>query len=246
MRPTARSTPGGFCYHALNRGNRRAEVFHAEADYDRFVRLLAQAVAAFPVRLLAFCLMPNHFHLAVWPPGDRDLSACMHWLLTTHASRYQKQHRSTGHVWQGRFRAFPIQEDAHLLTVLRYIERNPLRAGLVSRAGDWRWSSLRWHLNPPQLAFLHAGPVPRPPDWAAWVNAPQTEAELRALRRCAQRARRTGRMPGSGKRRRGWVWNTPCGRAVGPPDLGPCAIPRRRRGRCSIKRRTWQNNKLCP
>jgi putative transposase len=111
----------------------------------------------------------------------------MHWLLTTHASRYQKQHRSTGHVWQGRFRAFPIQEDAHLLTVLRYIERNPLRAGLVSRAGDWRWSSLRWHLNPPQLAFLHAGPVPRPPDWAAWVNAPRTEAELRALRRCAQR-----------------------------------------------------------
>ncbi|HEV3261560.1 MAG TPA: transposase [Gemmataceae bacterium] len=187
MPRTARSTPGGFCSHALNRGNGRADVFHAKADYDRFVRLLAEAVGGFPVRLLAFCLMPNHFHLAVWPPGDRDLSACMHWLLTTHASRYQKQHRSTSHVWQGRFKAFPIHEDARLLTVLRYIERTPLRAGLVSRPEDWRCSSLRWHLYPPQLAFLHAGPVPRPPDEAAWVNAPHRDAELSALRRCAQR-----------------------------------------------------------
>jgi putative transposase len=111
----------------------------------------------------------------------------MHWLLTTHARRYQKCYHTTGHVWQGRFRCFPIQEDEHLLAVLRYIERNPLRAGLVPRAEDWRWSSLRWHLRPPQLSFLHAGPVPRPPDWAAHVHAPQTEADLAALRRCAVR-----------------------------------------------------------
>jgi len=119
MPRTARATPGGFSFHALNRGNRRADEFHAEGDYDGFVRLLGQAVARFPVRLLGFCLMPNHFHLAAWPPGDDDLSAFMHWLLTTHASRYQKYYRSTGHVWQGRFKAFPIQEDDHLLTVLR-------------------------------------------------------------------------------------------------------------------------------
>jgi hypothetical protein len=98
--------------------------------------------------------MPNHFHLAAWPTGAEDLSAAMHWLLTTHACRYQKLYRSTGHVWQGRFKVFPIQEDDHLLTVLRYIERNPLRAGLVPQAQDWRWSSLRWLLDPPRLPFL--------------------------------------------------------------------------------------------
>jgi putative transposase len=136
MPRTARATPCGLCYHALNRGYRWAEVFHTEEDYDHFVHLLADAAARFPLRLLAFCLMPNHFHLVAWPAGDRDLSAAMHWLLTTHASHYQKPYRCTGHVWQGRFKAFPIQEDDHLLTVLRYAERNPLRAGLVTREED--------------------------------------------------------------------------------------------------------------
>jgi putative transposase len=187
MPRTARATPGGYCFHALNRGNRRAEVFHAEEDYDAFVTLLAQAAARFPVRLLAFCLMPNHFHVALWPTGDTDVSDFMHWLLTTHASRYLRQYRRSGHVWQGRFRCFPIQEDEHLLTVLRYIERNPLRAGLVTQAEAWRWSSLRWHLAPPQLPFLHPGPVPRPAGWLEHVAAAQTEAELAALRRCAKR-----------------------------------------------------------
>jgi putative transposase len=187
MPRTARASPGGYCFHVLNPGNRRAEVFHDPADYDAFVQLLAQAAARCCVRLIGFCLMPNHFHLAVWPVGDGDLSALMHWLLTTHARRYQKLYRVSGHVWQGRFRAFPIAEDEHLLRVPRYIERNPLRADLVTQAEDWRWSSLRWHLHPPQLPFLQPGPVPRPADWAAHVNVPQTEAELEALRRCAAR-----------------------------------------------------------
>jgi putative transposase len=87
MPRTARATAGGWCYHALNRGNRRAPVFHCAEDDDAFVRLLAQAAAHVPVRLLAFCLMPNPVHLALWPVGDGDLSASRHWLLTTHASR---------------------------------------------------------------------------------------------------------------------------------------------------------------
>lgn len=187
MPRTARATPGGYCFHVLNRGNRRAEVFHDPADYDAFAHLLAQAAARYSVRLVGFCVMPNHFHLAAWPVGDGDLSALMHWLLTTHARRYQKLYRVSGHVWQGRFRTFPIAEDEHLLTVLRYIERNPRRAGLVTQAQDWRWSSLRWLLEAPQLPFLHPGPVPRPADWVSHVNLPHTEAELQALRRCAAR-----------------------------------------------------------
>jgi putative transposase len=136
---------------------------------------------------LLFVYNPNHFHLALWPETDDGLSALMHWLLTTHATRYLRQYRATGHVWQGRFRAFPIHEDDHLLTVLRYIERNPLRAGLVASAQEWRWPSLRWHVRAPNMSFLHVGPVQRPSDWVTDVNSPQTEAGLDALRRCAER-----------------------------------------------------------
>ena len=106
MPRTARATPGGYCFHVPNRGNRRAEVFHNTADYDAFVHLLAQGAARHSVRLSGFCLMPNPFHLAVWPVGDGDLGTLHHWLLTTHARRYQRLYRVRGHVWQGRFRPF--------------------------------------------------------------------------------------------------------------------------------------------
>jgi len=127
-----RSAPAVYCYHVLNRGNGRQRVFHKEADYAAFVRLFDEAQVRCPMRVLAYCLMPNHFHLVVWPWGDGDLSRWMQWLQTTHVRRYHEHYRSTGHVWQGRFKAFPIQEDEHLLTVLRYVERNPLRAGLAA------------------------------------------------------------------------------------------------------------------
>jgi len=87
------------------------------------------------MRVLAYCLMPNHFHLALWPQADGDLSRWMQWVLTAHVRRYHRHYGSSGHVWQGRFKAFPIQADGHLLTVLRYIERNPVRAGLGGRGG---------------------------------------------------------------------------------------------------------------
>ncbi len=137
MPRTARGSQGGYCYHVLNRGNLRAEVFHGEGDFHAFVRLIGQASARIKMRVLAYCLMPNHFHLALWPEQDGHLSRWMHWLLTAHVRRYRKVHQGSGHIWQGRFKAFPIQEDDHLLTVIRYIERNPLRAGLVGRAEEW-------------------------------------------------------------------------------------------------------------
>ncbi len=187
MPRTARATPGGYCYHVLNRGNRRAEVFHSADDYAAFGALLRRACARVPMRLLGYCLMPNHFHVALWPSGDRDVSRWMQWLLTAHVQGYRTAYRSTGHVWQGRFKCFPIADDEHLLAVLRYIERNPLRANLVARAEDWPWSSLPVWADPPRLPFLDPGPVPRPADWAAYVNRPHTEAELRRLRYSVQR-----------------------------------------------------------
>ena len=99
--------------------------------------MMAEACVRAPMRILAYCLLPNHFHLALWPRDDGDLSRWMHWLMTTHVRRYLRHYRSSGHVWQGRFKGFPAEEDEHLLTMLRYIERNPLRAGLVERAEAW-------------------------------------------------------------------------------------------------------------
>ena len=171
----------------MNRGNGRAEVFHKGLDFAAFARLLRAGVARTGMRLLSYCLMPNHFHLVLWPVGDDDLGEFMQWLLTTHVRRYHKHYHSDGHVWQGRFKAFPIEQDEHLLTVLRYSERNPLRANLVERAEDWRWSSLRWFLDPGKMPFLHPGPVPRPANWLELVNAPATEQELERIRRSLER-----------------------------------------------------------
>ena len=142
------------------------------------------------MRLLAYCLMPNHFHLAVWPRHDGDLSDYMGWLLTAHVRRYHQNYHSSGHVWQGRFRAFPIQEDEHLLTVLRYIERNPVRAGLVEQAQEWRWSSAA--TTTVTTLPLDPGPVARPVDWLQHVNSSQTEAELERLRESVRRRRPFG------------------------------------------------------
>jgi len=185
MPRTARASVGGLCYHVINRGNARAEIFRKPEDYAAFLTLLRDATERVPVRVLAYCLMPTHFHLALWPRRDRDLSRFLHWLLTAHVRRYHQHYQSSGHVWQGRFKAFPIQQDDHLLTVLRYIERNPLRAGLVARADDWLWSSLRERGRGGE--WLHPSPVSGPLDWAAWVNAPMTDAEVEALRRSVNR-----------------------------------------------------------
>ena len=182
-----RSTPAGYCYHVLNRGNARQQVFHRQADYAAFVHLFEEAPKRCPMRVLGYCLMPNHFHLVVWPKGDGDLSRWMQWLLTTHVRRYHQHDRTSGHVWQGRFKAFPIQADEHLLTVLRYVERNPLRAGLCSGLLDWPWSSLAIFQQAVPPDWFHLGPVARGKDWLSQVAQPQTDIELAALRRCVER-----------------------------------------------------------
>jgi putative transposase len=171
----------------INRGNARAEVFHAEGDYQAFVTVLKEASERVPMRMLAYCVMPNHFHLALWPYRDGDLSRWMQWLLTAPVRRYHRWHESSGHVWQGRFKAFPIEQDGHLLTVLRYVERNPVRAGLVTRAEEWRWSSASlWRESTPET-HVHAGPVTRPTPWLAWVNEAVADSDVEQIRASVNR-----------------------------------------------------------
>ncbi|HUW56022.1 MAG TPA: transposase [Planctomycetota bacterium] len=188
----ARGTEGGTCYHVLNRGNSRATVFHNERDYEEFLKLMAEACERLEMRVLGFCLMPNHFHMALWPQEDKDLGRWMHWLTTTHVRRHHRRYDSSGHVWQGPYKDFPVQNDRHLATVLRYIERNPLRAGLVTAPRNWPWSSHRWWSDGGGHRFLHPTPAVLNPGWPEVVRQPQTEAELAALRACIRRGRPYG------------------------------------------------------
>lgn len=176
-----RGQVAGHAYHVLNRGNGGATVFHKEGDYTACLDLLAPAKAKYPVKLFGVCLMPNHFHLVVQPATEAALCSFMQWWMTSHVRRYHRHYRSHGHVWQGRFKSFPIQQDSHLLTVLRYVLRNPVRAGLVEHAMDWPWSSLRFpHLSaPPPLAV--------PTDWLPWIDQPLFDHELTTLRTCVNR-----------------------------------------------------------
>ncbi len=120
-----------------------------------------------PIRLLAYCLMPNHWHMVLWPRKDGEMTEFLRWLTTTHSQRLHA-HRHTsgyGHIYQGRFKSFPIEQDESLLVVLRYVERNALRAKLVERAQDWRWCSLWRRINGDQQFVLSRGPVETPTDW---------------------------------------------------------------------------------
>ena len=149
----------------LNRGNARAKVFHKEGDYAAFVDLLAAANERLPMRILGYVLMPNHFHLVLWPRTAGDLSRWMQWLLTRHVRRYHRHYHSAATSGRDASKPFPIEQDEHLVTVLRYVERNPLRAGLVERAQDWHWSSLAWRPKGKRPAMLAKWPIACPRGW---------------------------------------------------------------------------------
>jgi putative transposase len=179
---------GGVVFHVLNRGVRRLRLFDRPGDYRAFLKVFREAQERIPLRCLAYCLMPNHFHLVVWPRTDTELSAFMAWLTATHSKRWHAWRRTagTGHVYQGRYKAFPVSGDINLLRVCRYVERNALRAGLVTRAEDWRWSSLAQRTRRLSTIALADWPVPRPPDWIDLVQldvADETEELRQAVRR---------------------------------------------------------------
>src|SRR5689334_4158303 len=141
MPRVARGLADGMIYHVINRGNGRQNVFHKDEDFQAFVSLLKEAKTKQPIKLLGYCLMTNHFHLLLSPEKADNLSKFMQWLMTSHVRRYHRHYRSSGHVWQGRYKSFIVENDRHLLTVVRYIEGNPVRINLTKSADEWRWSS---------------------------------------------------------------------------------------------------------
>jgi len=179
-------TDGGT-YHVLNRGNAKQDVFSSGRDYVAFIELLRAVKGLHPISLFGYCLMPNHFHLVVRSRAEDGLSRCMQWLMTSHVRRHHKRKHTSGHVWQGRYKSFLIQEDAHLIAVLRYVERNPVRAGLVPTAEAWRWSSHRERIGKDARLLLDAQPVSLPADWSDYIRRPLTHTELESVRRSVRR-----------------------------------------------------------
>ncbi len=179
-----RFSDAGYVYHVLNRSAKQVRLFKTASDYAAFESLMAEARHRLKMRVIAYCAMPTHWHLLLWPVHDGDLSAYVQWLATTHAARWQRDRASVGSgaVYQGRFKSIPVERGRHFYWVWRYIERNPLRANLVARAEDWRWSSLWWRVHAAAGPF-DEGPEPAPTGWEELVNLPQTEAELAAFRR---------------------------------------------------------------
>jgi putative transposase len=196
MPRAARNTPGGQVYHILNRSVGRLHLFTKDADFEVFQRVMVEAHQRHPIRILSYCVLSNHWHFVVWPEADGQVTAFFRWLAHTHAMRWRVAHRTVGYgpLYQGRFKSFPVQSDDHLLTVLRYVERNAVGAGRVTRAQDWRWSSLwgRKHGDDALKGILSPWPVERPVDWIARVNAPLSAKELRQLRVSLERGRPFG------------------------------------------------------
>ncbi len=161
-------------YHVLNRANGREKIFQKQKDYEAFEKILFEAKEKYPMRILSYCIMPNHWHFVLYPKNGEDLSNFMRWITHTHTQRYHAHYKTIGcgHVYQGRFKSFLVEKDNHFLQVCRYVERNSLRAGLTEKAQDWKWSSLwiRENGNEEQKKLLAKWPVEMPDGYLEWVN----------------------------------------------------------------------------
>lgn len=159
-------------HHVVNRGNRRDVIFHKEDDYAAFLRVLDEARIRHGMRLISFCVMPNHWHLVLWPDKDVSLPAFMHWLTGTHVRRYHAHYQlvGTGHLYQDRYHNGICTSERRLLATLRYVEANALAAKLVQSAKDWPWGSLwlREHGDPERM--LTDCPIALPLNWARYVD----------------------------------------------------------------------------
>ncbi len=180
---------GEFVFHVVNRASRRETLFFDSGDYRAFLVVLDEACRRVNLRLIAYCIMPNHWHLVLQPENGQQLSRFMHWLTMTHTQRFHCWHQTTGTgpLYQGRYKAIPVQGDDHLLRVVRYVERNALKAGLALTAEDWKWGSLRQRQDGVDAPPLAECPVRLPDNWVTLVNTPTDLDEVRAIRKAIRR-----------------------------------------------------------
>jgi putative transposase len=193
-----RTDVGNYVYHIINRANGRARIFHNEDEYSALESILAEAKEIHPMRILAYCVMPNHWHMVVCPKEDGDLSRFMQWVTLTHTQRYRSRSKSRGygHLYQGRYKSFLVAKDSYFLHLCRYVEQNPLRAKLVKKAEDWKWSSAwrRIYGTKEQQALLSSWPIDKPHDYKKWLNTKDKDddEQLTRIRESIRRGRPYG------------------------------------------------------
>lgn len=185
-------------YHVLNRANNRSAIFSKPDEYRHFEDLLEEAVKRYKMRLLAYVLMPNHWHLILYPQGDGDISLFMQWLTLTHTQQYHawKKTIGHGHIYQGRYKSFLIEKNEYLWAAIKYVERNPVRARLAKRVEQWRWGSGYRRLDgtKKEREILSDSPVDLPHSYRTWVNEPDKEDDLVNLRISATKGKPFGTM----------------------------------------------------
>lgn len=171
-------------------------IFKKEEDYGAFEKVLVEAKERYPMRILAYSLMPNHWHLVLYPQFDEAMPLFMRWLTLTHTQRWHAAHKTIGygHLYQGRYKSFPVQKDEHFLQVVRYVERNAKRAALVKKAEDWKWCSLyrREFGSKKSQKLLSTWPVKSDTNYLMWVNQPQSTEEVEVIRYAINRGRPYG------------------------------------------------------
>lgn len=203
MARATRTDVGGHVYHVLNRANAKTRIFESESDYQLFESILEEAKEKFGMRILAYCLMPNHWHLVLYTSQDGDLARFMSWVSNTHTQRWHASKGTTGqgHLYQGRYKSFLCQTDSHFLTLVRYVERNAKKANFVRKAELWKWSSVwrRENGTEQQKKMLSSWPVREPQQYLAILNEPQSISEEEAMGCAEQRGRPYGSLAWTAK-----------------------------------------------
>jgi putative transposase len=220
-------------------------IFRMPGDYQAFLDCMTEGIKRYRVDLLAWCIMPNHWHLVLRPRAEKQLQEFMRWITVTHVRRHHGHHGgASGHLYQGRYKHFCVEEDSYFLTLCRYVEANPLRARLVAEAQDWQWSSLHQRLagdgNPP----LADWPVDRPRNWPAVVNEAMGEPELKRVREHVERDRPLGTSSWMRKMAvRQHVEQTLRPRGRPPAPIESLSLRQRRRRLADANRANGQNGK---
>ena len=182
----ARVSVGNMLYHVINRSNARAKIFHTEDDYKHFEKLLQDGKDMVDMRIVGYCIMPNHFHLILYPKRDGDMGEYMRWITTTHVRQRRVKTKSIGdgHLYQGTYKSFPVETNEYAQQLMQYIEQNPLRAKLVKKAEDWKWSSLwkREKGSKKEKQLLSELPIDLPKDYLKLVNTLSKEETLDTIR----------------------------------------------------------------
>lgn len=189
---------GNQVYHVLNRANSRKTIFSEPDEYRHFEMLLKKAVEKYNMRILAYTLMPNHWHLLLYPRGDGDVSLFMQWLTLTHTQQYHVWKRTTGHghIYQGRYKSFLIEQEQYLWAAIKYVERNPVRAKLTKKVEQWKWGSGYRRLDGTnkEQQLLSDSPTNLPRNYRSWVNEPDKTDDLTNLRASIEKGKPFGTM----------------------------------------------------